>query len=95
VWGRVEDSLSAGELRGAGFGRFPDLRAAVAEIFVSYTSDDKGWADWIGLELEKLGHTVRIFDWEVSAGGNVVKWMEENHDNADHILCVVSPRYLD
>jgi tetratricopeptide (TPR) repeat protein len=67
----------------------------VAEIFVSYTSDDKGWADWIGLELEKLGHEARLFDWEVSGGGNVAKWMVDRHDEADHVLCVVSPSYLD
>ena len=67
----------------------------MAEIFVSYTSDDKGWADWIGLELEKLGHEARLFDWEVSGGGNVAKWMVDRHDEADHVLCVVSPSYLD
>jgi 3',5'-cyclic AMP phosphodiesterase CpdA len=67
----------------------------VAEIFVSYTSDDKGWADWIGLELEKLGHEPRVFDWEVSAGGNVAQWMVNRHDEADHVLCVISARYLD
>jgi tetratricopeptide (TPR) repeat protein len=67
----------------------------VAEIFVSYTAEDRGWADWIGLELERLGHKARLFDWEVSAGGNVVKWMEEHHNDADHVLSVVSSRYLD
>jgi 3',5'-cyclic AMP phosphodiesterase CpdA len=67
----------------------------VAEIFVSYTAEDKGWADWIGLELERLGYKARLFDWEVSAGGNVANWMVDRHDEADHVLCIISPRYLD
>ena len=29
---------------------------AVADIFVSYTSKDRGWAFWIGKELKQLGH---------------------------------------
>jgi TIR domain len=32
----------------------------MADIFVSYTSSDKAWADWIGQQLEALGHTPRI-----------------------------------
>jgi tetratricopeptide (TPR) repeat protein len=67
----------------------------VADIFVSYTSSDRNWADWIGQRLEKLGHTARLFGWEVSAGGDVMEWMDERHDEADHVLCVVSSRYLD
>src|SRR5271166_4019643 len=66
----------------------------VADIFVSYTSSDREWAFWIGQELEKLGHTPHIHEWEISAGGNIFAWMRERHDRADHILCVVSSTYL-
>ena len=66
----------------------------MADIFVSYTSSDRDWAFWIGKELERLGHAPRIHEWEISAGGNIVAWMEERHHKADHILCVVSPAYL-
>ena len=66
----------------------------MADIFVSYTSSDPDWAFWIGLELEKLGHTPHLHEWEIAAGGNVAAWMEERHDKADHILCVVSAVYL-
>jgi tetratricopeptide (TPR) repeat protein len=66
----------------------------VADIFVSYTSSDRDWAFWIGQELEKLGHKARLFDWEVSGGGNVMKWMADRHNEADHVLCVVSRGYL-
>jgi tetratricopeptide (TPR) repeat protein len=66
----------------------------VADIFVSYTSSDRDWAFWIGQELEKLGHHPRIHEWEISGGGDIPRWMEERHHDADHILCVISRAYL-
>jgi hypothetical protein len=66
----------------------------VADIFISYTSQDRAWADWMGLELEALGHVPHIHDWEISAGGDIMAWMEQRHHNADHVLCIVSETYL-
>jgi TIR domain len=66
----------------------------VADIFVSYTSSDWDWASWIAKELEALGHTPHIHEFEVSAGDDIYKWMEECHDAADRVLCVVSDEYL-
>jgi aspartokinase-like uncharacterized kinase len=65
----------------------------MADIFVSYTSSDRDWAFWIGKELQKLGHTPHIHEWEITSG-NIAAWMEERHDKADHVLCVVSGVYL-
>jgi tetratricopeptide (TPR) repeat protein len=67
----------------------------VADIFVSYTSSNRDWAFWIGHELEALGHSAHIHDWEISGGGNIVAWMEERHHNADRVLCVISEAYLE
>jgi hypothetical protein len=36
-----------------------------------------------------------LHDWEISAGGNIMAWMDERHQKADSVLCVVSSRYLD
>src|SRR4029077_11178047 len=69
-------------------------RGRVADIFISYTSSDKQKAFWIGQELMKLGHKPRLHDWEISAGGNIVKWMKDRHQQADHILLLVSKAYL-
>jgi hypothetical protein len=66
----------------------------VADIFVSYTSSDRLKAFWIGQELMKLGHTPRIHEWEIPAGGNIPAWMEQRHQHADHILLVISKAYL-
>src|SRR6202453_1224374 len=66
----------------------------VAEIFVSYTHSDREWAHWIGAELKALGHTPHIHEWEIEGGGEIYGWMEQRHDAADHVLCVVSDEYL-
>ena len=67
----------------------------MADIFISYTSSDREWADWVGHEIESLGHTPRIHDWEISGGGDIAAWMEERIDAADHVLCIISSAYLD
>ncbi len=64
----------------------------MADFFVSYT--DSAWAFWIAQELARLGHTPHVYEWEISAGGNIPAWMEERHDAADHILFVISKLYL-
>ena len=66
----------------------------MADIFVSYTSSDREWAFWIAQELEKLGHTAHVHDWEIGAGGDIASWMEKRHDEADKVLLVVSEVYL-
>ena len=66
----------------------------VADIFVSYTSSDREWAFWIAKELEALGHTPHVHEWEIKAGDDIYAWMEQRHDAANHVLCVVSDDYL-
>jgi tetratricopeptide (TPR) repeat protein len=66
----------------------------VADIFVSYTSKDRDWANWIGRELEALGHVPHIHDWEIASGDDIYSWMEQRHNAADHVLCVISDDYL-
>jgi tetratricopeptide (TPR) repeat protein len=66
----------------------------VADIFISYTSSDRDWAFWIAKELEALGHTPRVHEWEIKGGDDIYAWMEQRHDAADHVLCVISDAYL-
>jgi tetratricopeptide (TPR) repeat protein len=67
----------------------------VADIFISYSSADRDWAFWIARTLEALGHTPHVHEWEIAAGENIYRWMEKRHDEADHVLCVLSDEYLD
>jgi TIR domain len=66
----------------------------VADIFVSYTSSDQAWAFWIGHELSTLGHEPHIHEWEVRGGDNIMAWMQERFDNAHHVMCIFSKKYL-
>jgi Tfp pilus assembly protein PilF len=66
----------------------------VADIFVSYTSSDRDWAFWIAKELMALGHAPHVHEWEIKGGDDIYAWMEQRHDAADHVLCVVSDEYL-
>ncbi len=55
----------------------------MVDIFVSYTSSDRDWAFWIGQELEKLGHSAHVHEWEISAGGDVAQWMSDRLQTAE------------
>jgi TIR domain-containing protein len=45
----------------------------VADIFISYTKIDRAWAFWIAKELEALGHTHHIHEWEIKAGDDILR----------------------
>jgi hypothetical protein len=66
----------------------------MADIFISYTSSDRDWALWIATELKALGHSPHVHEWEIKRGDDIYGWMEQRHDAADHVLCVVSDDYL-
>ena len=68
--------------------------AAVAKVFISYTSKDRQWAFWIAEALETLGHEHFVHEWELPAGGNIAQWMRERLDESDHLAAVVSAEYL-
>ena len=66
----------------------------MADIFISFTKSDHQWAHWIAQELTALHHEPRVYDWEIGPGEDIVGWMEKRHEQADYVLCVVSPDYL-
>jgi tetratricopeptide (TPR) repeat protein len=70
------------------------MAVRMADIFISYTASDRDWAFWIAKELEALGQTPHIHEWEIKGGDDIYAWMEERYDAADHVLCVVSDEYL-
>jgi hypothetical protein len=66
----------------------------MTDIFVSYTSSDREWAYWIAKELQALGHTPHVHEWEINGGDDIYAWMQVRHDAANYVLCVVSDDYL-
>lgn len=66
----------------------------MADFFVSYTSADKAWAEWIGYVLEEEGFTVVIQAWDFRPGSNFVLEMQAAATEADRTIMVLSPDYL-
>ncbi len=65
----------------------------MADVFVSYTGSDAEAARWIARELQQLGHTPHIHEWEIKGSDDIYAWMKRRHDAADHVLRVMSDEY--
>lgn len=64
------------------------------DFFVSYTQDDRAWAEWIAWELEERGHSVLIQAWDILPGSNWVSRMDEGVQRAERMIAVLSTAYL-
>jgi predicted ATPase len=51
--------------------------AVQSHFFISYTSADRVWAEWIAWQLEEAGYQVKIQAWDFSPGGNFVVEMQK------------------
>jgi len=65
------------------------------DFFISYTSADRQWAEWIALELEKAGYQTIIQAWDFRPGSNFLAEMDEAAKVADRTIAVVSPKYFE
>src|SRR5687768_5205460 len=65
------------------------------KIFISYTSSDRQWAHWIAWNLKEAGHEPFVHEWEIAAGENIPRWMEERIEQADRLLGVFSDAYCE
>jgi hypothetical protein len=60
--------------------------AQAADFFVSYTSTDRAWAEWIAWQLEGEGYTVVLQAWDFTAGRD---WAHEMQ-HAPTATCAVT-----
>ena len=60
------------------------------KIFISYTSKDRVWAHWIGVTLRDNGFVPLVHEWEIGAGENIARWMDESLAASDRLLGVFS-----
>lgn len=63
-------------------------------LFVSYTSSEKPWADWVGWVAQDIGYTVRIHHWEIGSGQSIAAWMQDALDTAHGMLALCSDDYF-
>lgn len=64
------------------------------DFFVSYTSADRLWAEWIAFQLEEAGFSTIIQAWDFRPGSNFVIEMQKAASEADRTIMVISSDYL-
>ena len=62
------------------------------DFFISYTSADRNWAEWIAWQLEEVGFNVVIQAWDFE--GNWVIKMHQAMLDTDRTIAVLSPTYV-
>jgi tetratricopeptide (TPR) repeat protein len=65
-----------------------------ADFFVSYTSADRAWAEWIAWQLEAEGYMVVVQAWDLAAGRDWLHEMQHATSTAQRVVVVLSPAYL-
>jgi len=68
--------------------------AQAADFFVSYTSSDRAWAEWIAWQLEAEGYQVVVQAWDFTAGRDWVHEMQQATATAERVVAVLSAAYL-
>jgi hypothetical protein len=71
------------------------VTAAGVDFFVSYTSADRPWAEWIAWELEHAGYSVFLQAWDVLPGTNFPLAMHGAAQRARRMIAVLSPAFLE
>src|SRR5260221_2146604 len=63
-------------------------------FFISYTSADRPWAEWIAWQLEQEGYTTLIQAWDFAPGSNFVREMDTAASTAERTIAVLSTEYV-
>lgn len=66
----------------------------VTDFFVSYTSADSDWAQWIAWQLEESGHSTILQAWDFPVGRDFIQAMHEAAQVCQRIVLVLSEAYL-
>ena len=64
------------------------------DFFISYTSADREWAEWIAWQLEEGGYSTVLQAWDFVPGSNFVVEMDRAARIADRTIAVLSSAYL-
>ena len=65
------------------------------DFFISYTSADRAWAEWIAWEPEASGYTTLIQAWDFRPGTDWAIKMQEGAAEWSRILAVFSPSFFE
>jgi len=64
------------------------------DFFISYTSADEDWAEWIAWQLESAGYTTLIQAWDFRPGMNFVSGMQKGATECSRTIIVLSPQFI-
>ncbi|WP_116438866.1 toll/interleukin-1 receptor domain-containing protein, partial [Pseudofrankia asymbiotica] len=65
------------------------------DFFVSYTSADRRWAEWVAWQLEDAGYRVLIQAWDFVPGSDWYLGMQQGVTHAQKMIALLSPGYLE
>jgi hypothetical protein len=65
-----------------------------ADFFVSYTSADRAWAEWIAWQLEAEGYQIVVQAWDFTPGNDWTHEMQHATSTAGRVVAVLSAAYL-
>lgn len=64
------------------------------DFFVSHSTLDRRWSDWIAFEIEKAGYSTIYQSWDFLPGSSFVQNMHSALESCDRMLIVLSKNYL-
>ena len=64
------------------------------DYFISYTSTDRAWAEWIAWQLKEAGSSVVLQAWDMVPGLDFLHEMQIATTTAKRTLAVLSPAYF-
>src|SRR5215468_262739 len=64
------------------------------DFFVSYTTADQVWAEWVAWQLEAAGYQVLVQAWDMVAGSNWSAAMQDGMQYASRTIAILSQSYL-
>src|SRR4051794_33725222 len=68
--------------------------ARPSDFFISYTQVDREWAEWIAWQLQEIGYTTLLQEWDFLPGVNWQREMQSGLIHAQRMIAVLSPAYL-
>jgi len=66
----------------------------MTDFFISYTSADEAWAEWIAWTLEAEGFAATLQKWDFRPGSNFVLRMQRAAADCQRTVAVLSPSYM-
>lgn len=63
----------------------------MASVFLSHSSKDKEFVEWLANQLKELGHSVWFDKWEIGVGDCIVTEIEKGIGDCDFVVIVLSP----